>query len=322
MVPCVRAGLRPTVAFLMAVTAACGAGAPGRAEPPTAPAAPARARPALAVEEHEETFVDTSRTTDAVGTTPASDRRTLPTLITLPSIGQAGGPYPLVVFAHGNGGDNRSDIGLQRAWAAAGYVVAAPTFPFGAGRAPDVVVGAMDIMNQPGDLSFVIGEVLRLNADPTSPLHGRVDPDRIGAAGHSAGGATVLALAGNTCCYDKRVKAAVVLASGEVQFGSGEFWARIRTPMLYVHGDADQTILYRYGQQAYDDTPPPRFLVTIKGGSHGRPYGGDVADPQQRVVVDTTLDFFDHYLLDGATPIARLRTDAAVPGVSTYRGEE
>jgi fermentation-respiration switch protein FrsA (DUF1100 family) len=131
----------------------------------------------------------------------------------------------------------------------------------------------------------------------------------------------VLALAGNTCCYDSRVKAAVVLASGEIQFGSGEFWTHIRTPMLYVHGDADQTILYRYGEQAYDDTPPPRFLVTILGGNHGRPYSGDTTDPQAKVVVETTLDFFDHYVLDGATSIARLRTDATVAGVSRYAGE-
>jgi predicted dienelactone hydrolase len=98
------------------------------------------------------------------------------------------------------GVDNRGDIGLQRAWAAAGYVVATPTFPFGANRAPDTTTGAMDIPNQPGDLSFVVDEVLGLSADENDPLHGAVDPNRIGAAGHSAGGATVLALAGNTCC--------------------------------------------------------------------------------------------------------------------------
>ncbi|HVM15477.1 MAG TPA: dienelactone hydrolase family protein [Egibacteraceae bacterium] len=318
-----RAGLRSTLAVLMAVTVACAGSGAGDGRPDSASPEPSpRSRPALAIEEYEETFVDTGRTTEAVGATPASDRRTLPTRVTTPAAGQPGAPYSLVVYAHGNGGNNRSGIGLQRALAAAGYVVAAPTFPFGDGRAPDVLVGAMDIMNQPGDLTYVITEVLRLNHDRSSPLHGLVEPSRIGAVGHSAGGATVLALAGNTCCYDGRVKAAVVLASGEVQFGSGEFWTRIRTPMLYVHGDADGTIPYRSGRAAYENTPPPRFLVTILGGDHGRPYGGDVNDPQGRVVVDTTLDFLDHYLLDGTTSIAQLRADATVPGVSRYLGEE
>jgi dipeptidyl aminopeptidase/acylaminoacyl peptidase len=305
---------------LVAAGAACGGGSsPTRPHenPASAPARP----PLLTVDEREELLVDTSRSTNAVGTTPASDLRSLPTRITAPAAGQPGRPYPLIVFAHGNGGDNGGDLDLQRAWAAAGYVVAAPTFPFGARRAPDTETGAMDLPNQPGDLSFVMNEVLRLTADAADPLHGAVDPNRIGAAGHSAGGATVLALAGNTCCYDRRVKAGVVLASGEVQFGSGEFWTRIRTPMLYIHGDADTVVGYRFGKAAFEHTPPPRFLVTILGGGHGRPYQGDYADPQARVVVNTTLDFFDHYVRDEAN-LDRLRVDATVAGVATFVGEE
>lgn len=319
MVPPVHLTLRLTLVALALAATACGGG-PGRRPAPPGPAG-AAARPALGIDEREEPFVDTSRSTDAVGTTPASASRSLPTRITAPAPGQPGRPYPLIVFTHGNGGDNRGDIGLQRAWAAAGYVVAAPTFPFGAGRAPDTLTGAMDLPNQPGDLSFVMNEVVRLGADPADPLHGAVDPDRIGAVGHSAGGATVLALAGNTCCYDKRVKAAVVLASGEVQFGSGEFWVRIRTPMLYVHGDADTVIGYRFGRAAYDRSPPPRFLVTILGGGHGRPYQGDETDPQAKVVVDTTLDFFGRYL-GGDADLDRLRVDATAAGVATFMGEE
>jgi fermentation-respiration switch protein FrsA (DUF1100 family) len=117
------------------------------------------------------------------------------------------------------------------------------------------------------------------------------------------------------------VKAAVVLASGEVQFGSGEFWTRLRTPMLYVHGDADTVIGYRFGKAAYDRTPPPRFLVTILGGGHGRPYLGDETDPQAKVVVDATLDFFDHYL-GGEADLDRLRVDATVAGVASVIGEQ
>ena len=318
MVPPVHRRLRLTFVALVLAANACGGSSSHTPEQPATAVAAARA--ALKIDEREELFVDTSRSTDAVGTTPASESRTLPTRITAPVAGQPGRPYPLIVFAHGNGGDNRGDIGLQRAWAAAGYVVVAPTFPFGARRAPDVQTGAMDLPNQPGDLSFVADQVLRLNADEADPLHGAVDPNRIGAAGHSAGGATVLALAGNTCCYDRRVKGAVVLARGEVQFGAGEFWARIRTPMLYVHGDADTVIGYRFGKAAYEHTPPPRFLVTILGGDHGRPYQGDEDDPQAKVVVATTLDFFDHYLRDRAT-LDQLRADATVPGVATFMAE-
>ncbi|MDQ3898885.1 MAG: hypothetical protein M3326_16855 [Actinomycetota bacterium] len=299
------------------VLAACGGGG-DRATGRPGPLPPAN-RPSLAIEEHAEALVDTGRSTDAVGTTPASPSRSLPTVVLTPAAGQPGRPYPLIVFAHGNGGRGRGDHPLLRAWASAGYVVAAPTFPFGAGRAPEGE-GGNDYPNQPGDMSFVIGELLRRNGDPSSPLYGAIDPDRVGAAGHSLGATTTLALAANTCCHDDRVKAAVILAGGEVRFGSGQFWARIRTPVLFVHGDADPLVAYTSGQRAYDDAPPPRFLLTIPGGDHTRPYSGSRDDPQARVVTEATLDFFDQYLKGVPDGVDRLRSDAAPP-VATLQSE-
>lgn len=229
--------LRCGVAALVVLATACaGTGVP-KDSASSGPALAASRRP-LAIAERNEEFVDRNRSTDAVGTTPAAPYRSLPSLIIAPTPDQAGRPYPLIVFAHGNGGTNRSDIGLQRGWAAAGYVVVSPTFPFGASRAPDQATGAMDAVNQPGDMTFLVNEVLRLAADASDPLHGVVDPHRIGVAGHSLGGSTALGLAGNTCCHDERVKAAVVLAGGELLAGAGDFWTKpIRTPMLYVHGN-------------------------------------------------------------------------------------
>lgn len=308
------------IVLLLAATAACG-GSGGRAgsERSTVPLPPAN-RPTLAIQDRTEAFVDTSRPTDAVGTTPASASRSLPTVILAPSAGQPGSPYPLIVFGHGSGGRARADHQLLRAWASAGYVVAAPTFPFGGGRAPEGE-SANDYPNQPGDMSYVVGEMLRLNGDPASPLRGAIDPGRIGAAGHSLGGMTTLALAGNTCCHDERVKAAVVLAGREIPFRSGEFWTRIRTPVLFVHGDADANVPYGDGRKAFADAPPPRFLVTIVGGDHGRPFTGEPDDDQARVVTDVSLDFFDHYLKGVPDGVGRLNADAAVPGVARVESE-
>jgi dienelactone hydrolase len=313
---------KSAVLVLLAVVAAgCGGGGGGDGSGADAPAAVAPAsRPALAIDERVETFVDVHRPTSAVGDAPEAPTRTLATVVLAPVAGQPGRPYPLVVFAHGSGGRGRGDHLLLRAWASAGYVVAAPTFPFGGGRAPEGE-GGNDLVNQPADVNFVISELLRLSADGASPLAGSVDPARVGAAGHSLGGMTTLALAGNTCCHDARVKAAVVLAGREMPFGRGQFWTRIRTPILFVHGEEDASVPYADGRRAFANAPPPRFLLTIVAGDHGRPFGGATDDVQARLVTDATLDFFDHYLKGDPGGLARLQTDATVPGVSRLESE-
>ena len=313
---------RTAVPVLLAalIAAACAGGGDGeRGEQEPAPLGPAD-RPSLAISEYTETFVDPSRPTEAVGATPASPSRGLPTVILAPAPGQAVGPHPLIVFAHGSGGRASPDHPLLRAWAAAGYVVAAPTFPFGGGRAGEGE-SANDYPNQPADMSFVIGEMLRLNGDPASPIRGILDPSRIGAVGHSLGGMTTLALAANTCCHDGRIKAAVVLAGRELPFGNGQFWTRIRTPVLFVHGEDDTSVPYGDGRRAFANAPPPRFLVTIVAGDHGRPFSGTPDDVQARVVSEAALNFLDHYLKGVPDGLDRLRADATVSGVARIESE-
>ncbi|MDQ6613659.1 MAG: dienelactone hydrolase family protein [Actinomycetota bacterium] len=308
----------PAVVALIAIIAACRGGRGATVVQRSTTLAPA-SRPALTISERTEAFVDSNRPTAAVGTTPASATRSLPTLVVAPAPGQPGRPYPLIVFAHGNGATSRSKVLLLRAWAAAGYVVAAPTFPFGAGRALSLDEGANDYPNQPADITFVITQMLRLNQDPASSVRGTIDPNRIGAAGHSLGAATTLALAGNTCCHDDRVKAAVVLAGWELRFPSGDFWLRIATPILFVHGDADTFVSYRSGVEAFQDAPPPKFLVTIVGGSHTVPYQDNPGDRQAEVITAASLDFFDHYLKGLSHDLTRMQSDASVAGVAEVR---
>ena len=298
------------------LAAACGGGGGDAAQTVRGPPS---IRQALAVEERTETFVDPARTTEAHATVAAADSRTLPTRIVTPAAGQPGRPYPLIVFAHGSGGLGTRYDPLLRAWAAAGYVVAAPSFPI---VRDDAQRGdwALDLPKLPGDMTFVIDQILRLNADAGSPLRGAVDPAHIGVAGHSMGGMTTLAVAGNTCCHDARIKAAVVLAGRETPFGSGAFWSRIITPVLLVHGDADFNVVYSDGRRAFANAPPPRFFLTIVNGDHGTPYTGDAGDPQAGVVTDTTIDFFDHYLRGVADGLDRLQARVA-PGVARLEQE-
>ncbi len=186
------------------------------------------------------TFVDTSRSTPPWDGMPARPSRTLVTSIWYPAqsgsadkVGQ--GPYPLIVFAHGLGGSPQDYQALLTAWAAAGYVVAAPLFPLSSSETPGGPDGG-DIGNQPGDMSFVIGQMLKASTSPSGPLSGLIEPDEIGAAGHSNGAITTLGLVANSCCRDTRVKAAVVMAGTTEGLGRGHYDLAEAPPLLVVAG--------------------------------------------------------------------------------------
>jgi len=97
------------------------------------------------------------------------------------------GPFPLIVFAHGFAGHPDKFTKLFAAWAAGGYVVAAPAFPL---TNDHVTIDGGDAVNQPADVSFVLDEVLALGKRRGSRLFHAVKRSRIGAAGLSLGGVT------------------------------------------------------------------------------------------------------------------------------------
>jgi predicted dienelactone hydrolase len=100
--------------------------------------------------------------------------------------------FPLIVFSHGTGGTGDSYSWLGIALAAKGYVVAAVDHPGNnAIDRPETVQGMTLTWLRAGDLSLAIDAVLA-----NAHFFNRIDTSRIGAAGHSLGGNTVLELAG------------------------------------------------------------------------------------------------------------------------------
>ncbi|HEV2760217.1 MAG TPA: hypothetical protein VGV86_11670 [Acidimicrobiales bacterium] len=291
------------LAVVAALVAAAGCG--GDSE---RPATQVDADRPFEVTSRTETFVDRSRPTAAAGDQAARPERTLATITYYP-VGD--GRFPLVVFAHGN---TVADPGYYRvlldSWAAAGYVVAAPIFPLSSTRLPG---GGGDLVNQPADVSFVISEMLRMNGEPGGPYTGRVDPGRIGVAGHSLGAMTTLGVGFHSCCLDDRVRAGIVLAGRERPFPTGSFFPGVRSPILIVHGDSDPLIPLEAARQIYDDALGPRFMVTIVRGDHDSPYAGinGQIQPETRLVMTATRDFLDHYLKDQADGLDRLRDNLA-----------
>ncbi len=220
----------------------------------------------------ELTFTDTSR------------GRTLRTAFWYPAAAGApdasGGPYPLILFSHGDHGSSTNgqyDF-LKNAWASKGFVVVGPDHQKNTWYdADDSDANRAAIQfDRPLDIRFVTDQVLLLNQDATSFLHGMINPDAIGMSGVSFGGHTTLMVAGATpnldhlaeycqsnpgcdwdvCCLqdeiqqlypgqriidlsDPRMKAALSLAGDGYGWFLQDGMAKIKMPIMFMVGRLD-----------------------------------------------------------------------------------
>ena len=212
------------------------------------------------------------------------------------------GTFPLVLFSHGLNGLPANYAPLLRRWAASGFVVAAPAYPHTRHGASDPALS--DVVAQPADVSAVITAVLE-----PGRLRARVDPRRIAAAGHSAGGITTVLLFGPD--RDPRLVAGVVLAGTVVNvaptFRGSRAW------LLFVHGDADPLVPYTGGRLAYRADPWAKAFLTLPGQGHADPYlypGTSAYDE----VVATTRDFLRLALYGDRAAGRRMAADSRPAG--------
>jgi len=269
------------------------------------------------VEVLHHTLVDTTRSTPASGSLPEVASRTLETTIYVPS---GSGKRPLIVFAHGSNGHPDKFTKLLGSWAEAGYVVAAPAFPLTNATVAGADQSIGDVRNQPGDLSFVLTEVLDLARDRKSPLHRRVDRKKIGVGGLSLGGATTYGAVFTECCGDDRFVAAQVLDGLVLSVGddpsTGQPVLDGRVPLLVVHSDTDPALPYALATAAVTAAAPPVWFVTLHGASHASQFENDVTD-YDVIGTQITIDFWDATLEGKKQAFQRLERDATVAGLSS-----
>ena len=243
------------------------------------------------------TFEDTSRTTMPNGSFRGAPSRTLVTEIWYPTdaasgaaaevrdapLAAGGRPFPLVIYSHGFTSMRTGGAYLARQLASYGYVVAAPDFPLTTTHAPGGA-NVLDVVQQPGDVHFLIDQLLGLSADQNSRLSGGIDARRIGLTGLSLGGTTTFLAAFHPTLRDARVRAAAPAAGGTCFFGPGFYDGR-SLPLLILHGDIDAIVPYQQNAVfAFGEANPPEYLATITGGSHtGFADGTEIFDTQNNV---------------------------------------
>ena len=216
------------------------------------------------------------------------------------------------MLAHGLNGHPDQLDDLIDAWARAGFVVAAPRFPRTNVNDQGKAVLA-DAAEYPGDLSFVITQVLAMSTSATRRARSRTASTRrrIGAAGISLGGMAVYGLVSNSCCLDRRVDAAILMSAVRPDFPTGKYVSQ-KIPVMLIHGDADTG--YRYSERTYPMLAAPKWFVTLRGGRHGPPFE-DAPDEFDDFVRATTTAFWDRYLHDdrrgGRSDRARGRREPA-----------
>lgn len=280
-----------------------------------APPAYQPAQPTLPVEIVRYTWHDEARNRD------------VPVKIYYPAKGN--GPFPVILFSHGLGGSRENYEYLGRYWAGCGYVSvhlqhlgtddtvwkSVPPSEIGASMRR-AVADISNAINRAGDVPYAIDQVLKLNSAADSPLRGKLDTKAIGMAGHSFGGWSTMAAAGEELgpkqivMGDPRIKAGVPMSAPIPPPGQREHaLEKITMPLFYMTGTLDDSPIgetkaaerrYLFDNTAHAET----CLVIFTGGDHmvfagrliRRPSDADI---QSLVCVGSTA-FWDAYLKNDA----------------------
>jgi len=233
--------------------------------------------------------------------------------------------YPVILFSHGLAGCGTQSIFLTEDLAQAGYLVLAPEH-HDAGCGPRhegalfaklATVQAEATFRKPyewseatyrdrgADLEATLDAILTERSFDGVPI----DSNRVGLAGHSLGGYTVLALAGAWPSWkDKRIKAVLALSPYCAPFIRKGDLRHLDLPVMYQGGTFDFGITpsVRRPGGAYDLSSSPKYFLELAGAGHFA--WTNLNKSYQPIITDYARAFFDHYLkgTDNPDPLGRL----------------
>ena len=238
----------------------------------------------------------------------------------------SGGPFPIVIFSHGNGGQPQFHKYFTEHLASWGFIVAAPPHP-GDTSADCSPCGASKLVpsarERPADVTLVLDKLIALKDDPSQPLGKIVDPTRSTLAGHSFGGWTAIFAA-----PDGRFNAVVAMAPGapEILLGRG---AKITVPTLILGGDKDEIVNPAGVRRLFDAIPATtaKTYVSFPEGHHltfidkclgctaalTEERGHELVNRYTTAFIETYVmkdDRYAHYLTEDVAPEAVIIHDA------------
>ena len=225
-----------------------------------------------------------------------------------------GGKLPVLVFC--NGGCMDTSIGYENMLtdvASYGYVV--------------VAIGELQMLAQhekdEHTPSSMVGKALdwigQQAANPSSPYYGKLDADRIAAAGHSCGGAQVLANAA-----DGRLKTYLILNAGMGKMTMADADAKslkkLHGPILYLVGGTTD-VAWPNAQMDFKAIKHVPVVLADNtqsghGGTYEQPHGGANArmvrawldwqlkghKEHEKLFVDGNLEGYDGWTINGKSP--------------------
>ena len=186
--------------------------------------------------------------------------RAVPARVWYPKDGP--GPFPIIIFSHGLGGNRGAYAMHSSHWASWGYVVCnvqhlgsddavwrGVAEPMAALRR--AAADPRNLINRPKDVSFAIDQMIALNT-AEGPLKGRLDTAKIGVSGHSFGGYTTLASAGMSfpigrremSLGDPRIVAGIAMSApavGKNEAVADTLYGGIKIPILHLTGTKDNS---------------------------------------------------------------------------------
>ncbi len=266
---------------------------------------------------------------------------------------KTGGPYPVILFSHGFGGNKDAFGPIGKHWASHGYVVIHTTHADGLGRqkidpkkdgddkpaARARLGGLLGGLNDPEKIGGRVADLVLIldNLDDlpksVSGLKGKIDAKLIGVAGHSFGAYTAMLIGGVTAdlgkdkgktFFDKRLTCILPISGqGTGQQGlTDKSWDALKLPMMTITGTRDQGAGgqgVEWKKEPYKYSPAGnKYLVVIAGANHlsfGGGLGTRGGDITDTVKLCSTL-YWDAYLKDSEAAKKYLQSDKLVNDAS------